>query len=211
MKSAICYSSPPHWRANWISTRNRRSIGTLMKFSKRFNYIERKVKESGKNFGDFTLDQLEQFWQEAKIIRLSSQGLYPSGETPDGALYGGNHETNIVSVIILTLLAVGCSYSQPHPEAYAIGGMFLPVDTVGNFEFRVRLESNVIAPADSGKTRSELTGTVDVTRLADSNESLASVMVKVIQVDSFCVTFEGIPKWRMLARRDTSRSIQVFC
>jgi tetrapyrrole methylase family protein / MazG family protein len=39
---------------------------TLMKFSKRFNYIERKVKESGKNFGAFTLDELEQFWQDAK-------------------------------------------------------------------------------------------------------------------------------------------------
>jgi tetrapyrrole methylase family protein/MazG family protein len=39
---------------------------TLAKFTNRFNYIERKVKESGKNFGDFTIDELERFWQEAK-------------------------------------------------------------------------------------------------------------------------------------------------
>jgi len=39
---------------------------TLEKFKKRFNHIEQKVRESGKPFDDFTLDQLEEFWQEAK-------------------------------------------------------------------------------------------------------------------------------------------------
>jgi tetrapyrrole methylase family protein/MazG family protein len=39
---------------------------TLDKFAARFAYIEKKVKESGRNFGDFTLEELERFWQEAK-------------------------------------------------------------------------------------------------------------------------------------------------
>jgi tetrapyrrole methylase family protein/MazG family protein len=39
---------------------------TLAKFTRRFEHIELKVKESGRKFGDFTLDELESFWQEAK-------------------------------------------------------------------------------------------------------------------------------------------------
>jgi len=39
---------------------------TLDKFSRRFGYIEKKVKESGKTFDSYTLDELEQWWQEAK-------------------------------------------------------------------------------------------------------------------------------------------------
>ena len=39
---------------------------TLRKFQKRFNHIESKVSESGKTFDDFTLEQLEEWWQEAK-------------------------------------------------------------------------------------------------------------------------------------------------
>ncbi len=39
---------------------------TLKKFAKRFNYIEDKVKESGKGWDDFTIDDLEAWWQEAK-------------------------------------------------------------------------------------------------------------------------------------------------
>ena len=39
---------------------------TLDKFKKRFNHIEDCVKKSGKPFADFTLDELEAFWQEAK-------------------------------------------------------------------------------------------------------------------------------------------------
>jgi MazG family protein len=38
------------------------------KFETRFKYIERKVNESGKEFGDHTLNQLEAWWQEAKQI-----------------------------------------------------------------------------------------------------------------------------------------------
>ncbi len=39
---------------------------TLDKFKKRFNYIEAQVKKSGRPFADFTLDELESFWQQAK-------------------------------------------------------------------------------------------------------------------------------------------------
>jgi len=39
---------------------------TLQKFAKRFNYIEQKVKESGKGWDEFTIDDLEEWWQEAK-------------------------------------------------------------------------------------------------------------------------------------------------
>lgn len=39
---------------------------TLKKFAKRFNHIEDKVKESGKGWDQFTIDQLEAWWQEAK-------------------------------------------------------------------------------------------------------------------------------------------------
>jgi tetrapyrrole methylase family protein/MazG family protein len=39
---------------------------TLDKFSRRFGYIEKKVKESGKHFDAFTLDELEAWWQESK-------------------------------------------------------------------------------------------------------------------------------------------------
>lgn len=39
---------------------------TLDKFKKRFNYIEEHVKKSGRPFADFTLEELETFWQAAK-------------------------------------------------------------------------------------------------------------------------------------------------
>ncbi len=39
---------------------------SLQKFTMRFRHIEKRVKESGRKFGDFTLDELEAFWQEAK-------------------------------------------------------------------------------------------------------------------------------------------------
>jgi len=44
---------------------------TLDKFARRFRYIEARVQESGKSFGDFTLDQLEAWWQEAKNKKRS--------------------------------------------------------------------------------------------------------------------------------------------
>lgn len=39
-----------------------------MKFKRRFQYVEKKVKESGKAFEDFTLDELDGFWKEAKTL-----------------------------------------------------------------------------------------------------------------------------------------------
>lgn len=39
---------------------------TNQKFRRRFSYVEKKVKESGKPFEDFHLEQLDQFWDEAK-------------------------------------------------------------------------------------------------------------------------------------------------
>jgi tetrapyrrole methylase family protein/MazG family protein len=39
---------------------------TLRKFAARFNYIEEKVRQSGRSFDEFTLEELEEFWQQAK-------------------------------------------------------------------------------------------------------------------------------------------------
>lgn len=39
---------------------------TNQKFIYRFNYMEQRVKDLGKNLKDMTLEQLESFWQEAK-------------------------------------------------------------------------------------------------------------------------------------------------
>lgn len=39
---------------------------TNRKFISRFNYIESKLKESGRSFDDVSLDQMEEMWQEAK-------------------------------------------------------------------------------------------------------------------------------------------------
>ena len=38
------------------------------KFARRFQYIEEQIKKSGKQFNDFTLDQLDGFWDEAKLL-----------------------------------------------------------------------------------------------------------------------------------------------
>lgn len=43
---------------------------TNNKFTKRFNYVEEKVKESGKSFEEFTLEELDVFWDEAKAKGL---------------------------------------------------------------------------------------------------------------------------------------------
>ena len=40
------------------------------RFVKRFSYIEKKVKESGKPWEDFTLEELDRFWEEAKKHNL---------------------------------------------------------------------------------------------------------------------------------------------
>ena len=38
------------------------------KFARRFSYVEEKVKASGKPFSDYTLEQLDAFWDEAKKL-----------------------------------------------------------------------------------------------------------------------------------------------
>lgn len=43
-------------------------IYTNRKFARRFSYIEDKVKESGKSFKDFSLEELDAFWNEAKTL-----------------------------------------------------------------------------------------------------------------------------------------------
>ncbi|KMY55967.1 hypothetical protein AC623_20170 [Bacillus sp. FJAT-27231] len=40
------------------------------KFYRRFSHVEKRVKESGRSFDDFTLDELDAFWDEAKNIGL---------------------------------------------------------------------------------------------------------------------------------------------
>jgi MazG family protein len=42
--------------------------GTNQKFYRRFNYVETRVAASGKRFSDFTLDELDRFWDEAKQL-----------------------------------------------------------------------------------------------------------------------------------------------
>ena len=42
------------------------------KFKTRFNYIEEKVQNSNKDFKDFSLDELDEFWNEAKKILSNS-------------------------------------------------------------------------------------------------------------------------------------------
>ena len=42
---------------------------TNKKFIKRFNYIEKAAKESGKSLSEMTLDEMELLWQEAKKVQ----------------------------------------------------------------------------------------------------------------------------------------------
>ena len=39
---------------------------TNNKFTKRFQYIEQKIKEKGGDFKDCSLEEMEHYWQEAK-------------------------------------------------------------------------------------------------------------------------------------------------
>lgn len=41
-------------------------LGTNRKFRSRFGHVEERVKESGRQWKDFTLEQLDEFWNEAK-------------------------------------------------------------------------------------------------------------------------------------------------
>jgi tetrapyrrole methylase family protein / MazG family protein len=45
-------------------------LGTNEKFMRRFQFVEEKVKASGKTFEDYTLTELDEFWDEAKIKGL---------------------------------------------------------------------------------------------------------------------------------------------
>jgi XTP/dITP diphosphohydrolase len=39
---------------------------TNKKFTKRFNYLEQKAKEQGKNVKELTLEEMDALWEEAK-------------------------------------------------------------------------------------------------------------------------------------------------
>ncbi len=45
-------------------------LATNQKFTDRFRFVEKKVKESGRDFEQHTLDQLDQYWDEAKKTGL---------------------------------------------------------------------------------------------------------------------------------------------
>jgi uncharacterized protein YabN with tetrapyrrole methylase and pyrophosphatase domain len=42
--------------------------GTNQKFYRRFNFVETSVSAAGKTFSDFTLDELDLFWEQAKQL-----------------------------------------------------------------------------------------------------------------------------------------------
>jgi|GEM_PF-603338 len=42
--------------------------GTNQKFYRRFNYVETRVVAAEKNFSDFSLKELDSFWDEAKLL-----------------------------------------------------------------------------------------------------------------------------------------------
>src|SRR5690606_14989362 len=47
-------------------------LATNQKFIRRFRYIEEQVEKSGKPFSDFSLAELDEFWEEAKGIERNS-------------------------------------------------------------------------------------------------------------------------------------------
>jgi len=44
--------------------------GTNEKFTRRFNYVEQQVTQSEQDWSQYTLDQLERFWLDAKKAGL---------------------------------------------------------------------------------------------------------------------------------------------
>ena len=48
-------------------------LATNRKFIRRFQYIEEQVEKSGKDFSDFTLAELDRFWEEAKMIEKNPE------------------------------------------------------------------------------------------------------------------------------------------
>ncbi|MDP4169014.1 MAG: nucleoside triphosphate pyrophosphohydrolase [Bacillota bacterium] len=45
-------------------------FGTNEKFVRRFQFVEKRVKESGKSFNDHTLEELDEYWNQAKLTGL---------------------------------------------------------------------------------------------------------------------------------------------
>ena len=43
---------------------------TNLKFIARFNYVEAKAKEQGKHLNEMTLAQMDELWDEAKLLKL---------------------------------------------------------------------------------------------------------------------------------------------
>ena len=46
--------------------------GTNNRFASRFNYVEEQVEGSGKTWQDFTLNELDEFWNQAKELERKS-------------------------------------------------------------------------------------------------------------------------------------------
>ena len=46
--------------------------GTNNRFASRFNYVEKQVEASGKTWQDFTLNELDGFWNQAKDLERKS-------------------------------------------------------------------------------------------------------------------------------------------
>ena len=44
--------------------------GTNMKFKKRFGYVEQSAKKQGRNLSDMTLEEMDAFWDEGKMLEL---------------------------------------------------------------------------------------------------------------------------------------------
>ena len=45
---------------------------TNLKFIRRFNYVEQRAKEQGKDLKDMSLDEMEALWQEAKALERAA-------------------------------------------------------------------------------------------------------------------------------------------
>ncbi len=52
---------------------------TNQKFTRRFNYIERRATEQGRNLKDMTLEEMETLWQEAKKEDKQTTSIYLTG------------------------------------------------------------------------------------------------------------------------------------
>ncbi|MBD3633668.1 MAG: nucleotide pyrophosphohydrolase [Methylophaga sp.] len=48
--------------------------GTNQKFYRRFNFVETSVAAANKGFGDFSLEELDAFWDQAKLLEKLDDG-----------------------------------------------------------------------------------------------------------------------------------------